>query len=128
MKRLFILLSIILLCACEKDDNGYANTNNTPQPSVPKDEYYIRYSCSTGGYPHSTVTMTYTEASGQTSSKMGKIVKGLSQTIGPVGYGFTAKVSASVSIIRIECCKNNGPFMEKVSTNSGGGLSYTINF
>lgn len=127
MKQLFILLSIMFLYACEKCDCGSIN-NNSYQPQAPKDEYYIKYSCSTGGYPHSTVTMSYTDSTGETVSKSGRIVKGLSQTIGPVGYGFNAKVSASVNYITIECCKNNGPFMVKNSTTEGGSLSYTIDF
>lgn len=127
MKQLLILLSIIVFSACEKCDCG-SFTDNSIQPPAPKDEYYIKYSCSTGGYPHTTVSMAYTDATGETVTKSGRIVKGLSQTIGPVGYGFHAKVSASVSIITIQCSKNNGPFMVKNSTTDGGGLSYTIDF
>lgn len=127
LKRIIVLLFVVSLCSCEKCDCGAIN-DNVYQPTAPKDEYYIKYSCSTGGYPHTTVTMTYTDATGKTVTQSGRIVKGLSQTIGPVGYGFNAKVSASVNIINIECCKNNGPFMVKNSTTNGTSLSYTIDF
>ena len=123
MKQILILMSIIFLCACEKCDCGETSNN---QSTTPKDVYYIRYSCRTGGMAHSTVTMTYTDTNGQSTKLTGKLTVGLSQTIGPVAYGFKAKVSSDVKNAKIECCKNNGPFMTKAEGN--GGCSYTIDF
>ena len=119
MKKILIILSIIFLCACEKCD--YISTEN-PTPES-KDEYYIRYTCRTGGNAYSTVTMRYIEANGQWVTKTGKYTTGVTQTIGPVKKGFTAKMSSDVKTNTIECCKNNGPFMLKSENGS-----YTIDF
>ena len=119
MKKILILLSVIFLCACEKCDCGISNNNQ----STPKDEYYIRYSCRTGGNAYSNVTMTYTDRDGQSVTKTGRIVSGLSETIGPVSFGFKAKVSSNVNYTKIECSKNNGPFIVKSEKGS-----YTIDY
>jgi hypothetical protein len=114
-------MSIIFLCACGKCDCGETNNN---QSTAPKDEYYVRYSCRTGGNAYSSVTMTYIDADGQPKTKTGRIVSGLSETIGPVSYGFKAGVSSNVNYSKIECSKNNGPFI--VKRDKAG--NYTIDF
>ena len=123
MKKIIILMSIVFLCACEKCDCGENNTNNN-QSVENKDEYYVKYTAwKDKGQVVSNPYMTITIEDGSTlkiNSSGGQVTK----TIGPVKRGFTASISSNFPYKKIECCKNNGPFIVKLDKAG----SYTIDF
>ena len=130
MRFIYLIISVLFLCSCEKGDIVEPDSNFIP-PVENNDEYYIKYSCSTKSVAHTEVTMSYVNEKGKSVTAKGRIVKGLTVTIGPVKYGFRAGVGANVYYSQIECCKNGGPFIKKAFNNGDydrSGCSYTIDF
>ena len=124
MKHILILMSIIFLCACGKCDCGETNTNNN-QSVENKDEYYVKYTAwKSSGYRVDYPYMTITLENGSTQKITSSGGQSITKTIGPVKKGFTASISSNFPYNKIECCKNNGPFI--IKRDKVG--SYTIDF
>lgn len=124
-----ILLGSALLLgySCSPDDDLVQQTSQDDPHA--NDEYYVRYSGSARTAMHSSVAVDcyYSDTDGKDGEFHGK---GFNTTIGPVKYGFTAKLTVTGGFwqtARIEISKNNGPFTQKGYSTSGRA-SYTIDF
>lgn len=90
-----------------------------------KSEYYIRYCAerALGVVSYSNTTGTTTLNTGQST------ISKFERTVGPVSKGFSASFSIdtgteTVMPLRIECRKDDGPFVVKVESNNRA--SYVI--
>ena len=98
------------------------------QPEVDNNEYYVKYTITSGGTYYYFSDIYYKDVHGTGSAEKGHSIKNWTVTIGPVKRGFTASVrnEKGTGKNQIDISKNNGPFALKATGQNSA--SYTINY